>query len=66
MVINSFCSDVQVLNFGLPDQFIEHGSHEELMNEAGLTPQKIALAIMERGTYEEHRHLPERIETTCS
>ncbi len=61
MAINSFCSDVQVLNFGLPDQFIEHGSHEELMNEAGLTPQKIAIELLERGICEKYRHMPERV-----
>lgn len=53
MCVNSFVmqsgfSDIQVQNFGLPDQFIEHGSYESLMKEAGLTPEKIAKAILER------------------
>lgn len=53
MCINSFVaqsgfSEIQVQNFGLPDQFIEHGSYESLMQEAGLTPEKIAKAILER------------------
>jgi 1-deoxy-D-xylulose-5-phosphate synthase len=53
MCINSFVmqsgfSEIQVQNFGLPDQFIEHGSYESLMSEAGLTPPKIAKEILER------------------
>ena len=47
MVINSYIAqnsflDITVQNFGLPDQFIEHGSYNDLMNEAELTPDKIA------------------------
>lgn len=33
--------DVQVANFGIPETFVEQGSHSELLNELGLTPQKI-------------------------
>lgn len=33
---------VQVMNFGIPEAFLEQGSHAELMNEMGLTPEKIA------------------------
>ncbi len=62
MCLNSFVmqsgfSEIQVQNFGLPDQFIEHGSYESLMNEAGLTPQKIAIAILERFSLKQ----PERV-----
>lgn len=38
-------SQIQVLNLGIPEAFIEHGSHKELMNEMGLTPEKIAHTI---------------------
>jgi len=45
-IINNFLmtqgyTNVQVLNFGVPEAFIEQGSHAELMNELGLTPDKI-------------------------
>lgn len=34
-------NNLQVANFGVPETFVEQGSHTELMNELGLTPQKI-------------------------
>lgn len=34
-------SNLQVLNFGVPEAFIEQGSHGQLMDELGLTPAKI-------------------------
>lgn len=45
-IINNFLmshgySNVQVINFGVPENFIEQGSHGELLDELGLTPQKI-------------------------
>jgi len=50
-IINNFLmtqgySHVQMLNFGIPEIFLEQGSHAELMNEIGLTPEKIANRIM--------------------
>lgn len=49
-IINNFLIknkffNVQVLNFGIPEAFIEHGSYHQLINEIGLTPEKIALQI---------------------
>lgn len=45
-IINNFLmtqgySNVQVTNFGIPETFVEQGSHAELIHELGLTPQKI-------------------------
>jgi len=37
---------VQVLNFGIPEAFIEQGSYKELLNEIGLTPEKMLLRIL--------------------
>lgn len=50
-IINHFLlsqgyNNIQVLNFGIPETFVEHGSHSELMNELGLVPEKIANKIM--------------------
>lgn len=38
---------VQVMNFGWPDQFVEHGSVSELREKYGLMPEKIAERICE-------------------
>ena len=35
-------SEVRVLRLGLPNQFVEHGSRDKLLDMCGLTPQKIA------------------------
>jgi len=45
-IINNFLirqgfSNVQVLNLGIPETFLDHGTHQELLNEIGLTPEKI-------------------------
>lgn len=45
-IINNFLmtngfSHIQIANFGVPETFVEQGSHAELVSEIGLTPQKI-------------------------
>jgi 1-deoxy-D-xylulose-5-phosphate synthase len=40
--------EVPVLHLGLPDVFLEHGSREELLHEAGLDLAGIRAAILER------------------
>ncbi len=52
-IINSFIaqsgfSNIQIQNFGIPDQFIEHGSYAEVMNSIGLTAEVIANQIIQR------------------
>lgn len=44
-LISQGFSDVQVLNLGVPEAFIDHGSHGDLLNEIGLTPEKIVKQI---------------------
>jgi 1-deoxy-D-xylulose-5-phosphate synthase len=49
--INAFCinnqfNSLQILNFGIPDTFLEHGSHKELMQELGLTAEEISRKIL--------------------
>lgn len=51
--INSFISQnhftsVQVLNLGIPDTFIEQGSHAEILAELGLTPDQITAKIVQQ------------------
>lgn len=40
--------NIQVLNFGVPEAFVEHGSHALLVNELGLTPEKIAQQVIQQ------------------
>ncbi|MBI3900534.1 MAG: 1-deoxy-D-xylulose-5-phosphate synthase, partial [Chlamydiia bacterium] len=37
---------VQVLNLGIPETFIDQGSYKDLMQEIGLTPEKMLLRIL--------------------
>ncbi len=39
--------DVPVRTFGLPQSFLAHGDRAEILAEAGLTPQSLALSITE-------------------
>jgi 1-deoxy-D-xylulose-5-phosphate synthase len=52
MIFNSFLvqngwKEVEVLNFGIPDRFIQFGSHSELIKEIGLDAQSIASRILQ-------------------
>lgn len=52
-ILNSFImqsgsSDIQVQNFGIPDQFIEHGNYQSLLEQIGLTPEAITEQIVRR------------------
>ncbi len=49
-IINHFLlsfgyNNVQVLNLGIPEAFVEHGSHANLLQELDLTPDKITQKI---------------------
>ena len=39
---------VPVLNLGLPDEFVEHGSREQLLSQCGLDAQGIQRAVLRR------------------
>jgi 1-deoxy-D-xylulose-5-phosphate synthase len=45
LMTNGF-NGAQVVNFGIPETFLAQGSHKELINEIGLTPEKIAKRIL--------------------
>jgi 1-deoxy-D-xylulose-5-phosphate synthase len=34
-------TNIQVMNFGVPEAFIEQGSHSQLLQELGLKPEQI-------------------------
>ena len=59
MIVKQF--GFPTLSFGLPDQFIEHGTYTVLMEKAGLSATLIAKEI-----YENHWSLSQPIETTSS
>ena len=46
-LLNQGFSNVQVLNFGIPDTFINHGSYQSLMEEIGLTTEQMTKRIKE-------------------
>jgi 1-deoxy-D-xylulose-5-phosphate synthase len=37
--------DIPVLQFGLPDRYVDHGTIEELLRKVGLSPYDIAKQI---------------------
>jgi len=52
-IINNFLmtqgyQHIRVANFGIPESFIEQGSHAELLDEIGLTPDKIFKSVVVR------------------
>ncbi len=52
MVMNSFIvrngfNHLQVINFGIPDTYVEQGSHKELILQLGLDAESIAARIMQ-------------------
>lgn len=49
-------SQIQVLNFGVPETFVEQGSHSDLMKEMGLVPDKIAAKILTHFNLSHHAH----------
>ena len=53
-------SHVQALNFGIPEAFIEQGSHLELLHELGLTPEKMLLRILAYFSFNTKSHLQKK------
>ena len=50
-IINNFLmsqgfSNVQTLNIGIPETYLQHGSYKEIIDEIGLTPDKITKKIV--------------------
>ncbi len=52
-ILNNFLmshgyNHIQVLNFGIHENFVEHGSYQQLMQELELTPEKITESIIKK------------------
>lgn len=46
-IIRERLTHLAVWNFGVPDEFVEHGSHSDLLKEVGITPENITRQVME-------------------
>lgn len=62
-VLNNFLltqgfQNVQVLNCGIPETFLDQGSHAELIQEIGLSPEKIVQRILEHFDLQNICHVP--------
>lgn len=49
---------IQVMNFGIPEAFIEQGAYNDLIQELGLTPEKIAASICRSITLKSFASVP--------
>lgn len=68
-IINNFLlshgySHIQVLNIGIPETFIEQGSHSELSKEIGLTAPQIAQRILLQFSLKNQNTYSESIQNT--
>lgn len=69
MIINNFMiqngiREAEVLNFGIPDMWVQFGSNIELMRELGLDAESIARRILQEFFVDDYRPLPQREEKT--
>lgn len=66
-IVNNFvnranCRSIQTLNFGIPHVFIEQGSHKDILNALGLTPEHITQSIVNYFEFKKtSHHSPEMI-----
>lgn len=59
-ILNNFLmsqgyNNIQVLNCGIPETFLDQGSHSDLLNEIGLTPEKITQRILRQFSLHDFR-----------
>jgi len=47
-LLSSGINDIEVMNFGIPEAYIEHGTHNDLLKELGLTADQLAPEILKR------------------
>jgi 1-deoxy-D-xylulose-5-phosphate synthase len=67
MIINNFLiqngiREAEVLNFGVPDMWVQFGSNTELMRELGLDAESIAQRILREFFVDDYRPISEREE----
>jgi 1-deoxy-D-xylulose-5-phosphate synthase len=44
-------NQVQLMSFGIPEAFYEHGDYEQILEEMGMSPEKIAQTIVAQFTF---------------
>ena len=52
-ILNSFATQhnmnhLQIINFGVPDEFVHHGSHKDLLDQLGLSAPKVYQTLLEK------------------
>lgn len=67
MILNNFMvmnglRNGEILNFGVPDTWVQFGSNTELMRELGLDAESIASRILEEFFVDDHRPISKRKE----
>lgn len=67
LIINNFLiqngiREAEVLNFGVPDMWVQFGSNTELMQELGLDAESIAARILQEFFVDDYRPLSQREE----
>ncbi len=67
MIFNNFLiqngfRDVEVVNIGVPDVWVQFGSNSELMRELGLDAESIAARLLQEFSFDDHRTLSQRKE----
>jgi 1-deoxy-D-xylulose-5-phosphate synthase len=67
MIFNHFLiqnghRDVEVVNIGIPDTWVQFGSNPELMQELGLDAESIAARLLQEFSFHDHSALSERKE----
>lgn len=50
-LVKSGYGEAQVLNLGVPNRFVQHGSYADVMQDIGLMPDQIAEKILEHFTF---------------
>lgn len=68
LIINNFLiqngiREAEVLNFGIPDMWVQFGSNTELMRELGLDAESIAQRILQEFFVDDHCPFSKRKET---
>lgn len=68
MIFNHFLiqnghRDIEVVNFGVPDTWVQFGSNSEIMRELGLDAESIAARLLQEFTFDDNRPISARKET---
>ncbi len=57
-VITHDFGQVEILNFGIPETFVDQGGYQELLSEIGLNPEKMLQRIMTHFSFHTYAEMP--------